>query len=593
MATKKPKAAVPRTLKIPLPIPDYGFHDIIKASPMRRYLLDNLVEYELFFFLKGGSHRFKDGTPNPKGKSKAYHFWQAVSLLWNFPGSTNPLHMNPWSVRMVNALCEHDRLSIAGCASSGKSQILAVWSIVNYLADPLNTRVLVTSTSLKDSRGRIWGDIEKRWQTMVAEGPGKLVSSSGLIRYYDHFTGREDSLRGLMLLAGDKSKTNESIGKVKGFKATRVFLVADELPDLSKALVAEAESNLSSNPYFHFCGTGNPTSPYDPHGEMSEPEAGWSSITENDYEWQGKKAYVIRFDAEKSPNFGPEGERWPYLMTHERLASLRRDLGERSLRYYAMVKGFWFFEAGQDNIYSPAMLQSYRCFEKAVFKGQPTVVAGFDPSFTNGGDRSMLTIGRVGMGVEGQVLVERVASIPVYEDATNKDTARTEQIAARVIQLCEEHGVKPENLAVDASGAGSPWCDMLSVKWRNNNFKRVQFGGSAEDKEQYFNKVSELWFSGQALVRSSQIRGLDLDLAKEMTLRTYEMRGKRVMVTPKEDLRTRLGNSPDNADSFFLMLDIAQRKHKLTATERVGGGGAVGSGMKKRFRDLASIYDAA
>jgi hypothetical protein len=54
-----------------------------------------------------------------------------------------------------------------------------------------------------------------------------------------------------------------------------------------------------------------------------------------------------------------------------------------------------------------------------------------------------------------------------------------------------------------------------------------------------------------------------------------------------------LGSSPDNADSFFLMLDIAQRKHKLTATEKVGGGGVVGGGMKKRFKDLASIYDAA
>ena len=592
MATKKTKASTPRFVKIPLPLPDYGLFDEIKASPWADKLHDVLT-YELYLFARGGSKVFADRSPNPKGKSKAYHFWQAVNMLWNFPGSTNRVDMHPWSVRMVNALCENKRLSIAGCASSGKSQTLAIWGIVNYLADPRNTRVLITSTSLKDSKGRIWGDVEKRWQSMVAEGPGKLVPSSGIIRFYDHMTGHEDSTRGLMLLAGDKSKTNESIGKVKGFKAPRVFLIADELPDLSKALVAEAESNLSSNPYFHFCGTGNPTSPYDPHGEMSEPEAGWSSITEADYEWQGKKAYVIRFDAEKSPNFGPDGERWPYLMTQSRLSELRRDLGERSLRYYAMVKGFWFFEAGQDNIYSPAMLQSYRCFEKAVFKGQPTLVAGFDPSFTNGGDRSILTIGKVGLGVEGQVLVERVMSIPVYEDATNKDEARTEQIAKKVIRLCEEHGVKPENLAVDASGAGSPWADMLSVKWKNNSFRRIQFAGVADDKEQYFNKVSELWFSGQSLVRSSQIRGLDLDLAKEMTMRTYELRGKRVMVTPKEEMRARLGSSPDNADSFFLMLDVAQRKHKLNATEKVGGGGVVGATAKKKFRELSSIYDAA
>lgn len=593
MPSKPTKAAAPKVVQLPYESKDYGLLDELKSRG-RDFKKMSALEVELYMFARGpvGSTYFIDKTPNPAGKPRAYHFWRAAQMLWNYPGSLHPVHIHPWAIRMVDALCKHKRLSIAGCASSGKSRTLALWGIINFISAPRQTKVIFTSTSLKDSRGRIWGDVEKLWSNMVAQGPGQLVSSSGLIRYWDPATDDKDDTRGLVLLAGEKSKETESIGKMKGFKAERMVFIADELPDLSEALISAAESNLAANQYFQFVGTGNPSSYYDPHGILSEPVNGWSSISESDYEWQGKKAYVIRFDAEKSPNFDSEGEKWPYLMTHKRLMEYKERLGERSLGYYCMVKGFWYSEAGEDLIYSGADLQSYKCLDKAIFRGVPKFVAGFDPSFTNGGDRSMLTIGRVGEDINGQVTIERVESLALYEDATNTLQSRSEQIALQVIAKCESYGVKPEDLAIDATGGGSPWCDMLASKWKTNAFIRVQFGGEADDKDQYANKVSELWFSGQKLVRSGQLKGVVNSLAKEMTTRKYELKNKRIRVLPKSDMRSKLGHSPDESDSFFLMIYAAQKKHKLVSSERLGSG-PNGNGFKKAFRKFAEIYDVA
>jgi hypothetical protein len=57
-------------------------------------------------------------------------------------------------------------------------------------------------------------------------------------------------------------------------------------------------------------------------------------------------------------------------------------------------------------------------------------------------------------------------------------------------------------------------------------------------------------------------------------------------------MRSKLGHSPDESDSFFLMIYAAQKKHKLVSSERLGSG-PNGNGFKKAFRKFAEIYDVA
>lgn len=118
------------------------------------------------------------------GLGKEQHFRNIVDAMWGPHNERKKFVWHPWSERMLWAACNFKTLAVAGCGSSGKTDFFAVWAIINFLCDPINTMVLVTSTSLKESRKRIWGSIREYWLSIPGL-PGKLVDSHGLIRLDD------------------------------------------------------------------------------------------------------------------------------------------------------------------------------------------------------------------------------------------------------------------------------------------------------------------------------------------------------------------------------------------------------------------------
>ncbi|NDE16406.1 hypothetical protein EBZ80_15890, partial [bacterium] len=121
-------------------------------------------------------YSFRNPMPVEKGgETREHHFKRIVSALWPEDGP-KPFVWHPWAERMLEASCANQYLAVAGCASSGKTDFFAVWAIVNFISAPYDTMVLVTSTTLKDSRKRIWGSIRDYWQA-APPLPGKLVDS--------------------------------------------------------------------------------------------------------------------------------------------------------------------------------------------------------------------------------------------------------------------------------------------------------------------------------------------------------------------------------------------------------------------------------
>lgn len=510
-------------------------------------------------------------------------FWKIVDVIWNHPKSPKQFLRTPWADKMVREAIKRKFLGVAGCASSGKSEFGAIWAIVNFFASPNDTKVLLTSTSLKDSRQRIWGSVEEYWQaaaiTFGGESnlPGELVSASGIIR---RRTGDQKSDRqGLALIAGEKSKAKESIGKIIGFKGARVILIADELPELSEALINAAEANLYSNPDFQMIGIGNPNSYYDPFGVFCQPKTGWGSINEDSEEWETEIGYCIRFDGERSPNILAGKTIYPWMLTEEKLARYRERLGEKSLRYYRMVRGFWCPTGAVDSIYTEADIVAYRGAERAIWMEEPTMVAGFDPGYTNGGDRSVLYFGKFGVSKDQLNTLEWTEFVELNEDVGEKDESRTQQIIQKLIAECKARQVHPRNLAIDGTGAGKPFCDAVRMMW-SGDFLEVNFGGSASDSpasstdprpanEVYLNSVSEIWFSGSEYLRSNQLRGIAPALARELTARTYETKARgKVQVEPKVKMKLRTNKSPDIADSALLALHLCRRRLGMASKAR-------------------------
>ena len=211
---------------------------------------------------------------------------------------------------------------------------------------------------------------------------------------------------------------------------------------------------------------------------------------------------------------------------------------------------------------------------------KPTVVAGIDPAFTNGGDRTIMYTAEVGYARNGQYVCKMGEAIHLNDDATNKAIPRTYQIVHQIIDHCKRRNISADNVALDSTGAGAPFCDVLAGEWESS-FMRVTFGGKASDKrvsmnsqltgeELYTNRVSELWFVGKELMRTRQIYGISSELAKEMCARNYDMvktGSLKVKIESKLEFKSRFGRSPDLADAAFLALDCARQRLGLVAVD--------------------------
>lgn len=535
----------------------------------------------------------------PGWMGKAEHFRRMVSIIWASGVAKRPFLWNPNAVRIIDKYFEHDFLSCAGHASSGKSEVLAIIAVAEFIADPENTAVLVTSTTLSESRGRIWGRIEFYWQECIdyfnalgaqmgvkIDPPGALISSSGMIRY--KLGDKKDDTRGIKLVPGKESEVKEGVGRMKGFKARRLRFLVDEMSDLSHKLLEGAETNLYVNPDFKMVASFNPASHFDPAGVFSEPENGWASVNilESDG-WKTKRGWCIRFDGNTSPNVVARMERWPGLLTHEKLEGAKKnpEIGENSPAFYQMFRGAWSEVGNADGIYSEAEIIKYLAQKKAEIWESPAVmVGGFDPAFSHGGDRAVLVTAKTGKATCFGVFKSCIDFEQIIFLDENIDTKqdKKEFIIARLKEACQKHGLDPKNLAMDATGGGDVLATLMARdEFFANKFMRVQFGGEASEltmggkkgKDRFVDMVSELWYAGKPLLRCGQIKGLKPDMIREMTLRLYtEQTGgkKKIKVEPKEDMKARLkGRSPDISDSAFLSLFVARSRHGLKSDEVV------------------------
>lgn len=532
---------------------------------------------------------FREGLSLEQGGlGKEQHFWNVVEMLWPYHPKKNPqgFQRNPWADDQIVELCKWNYLGISGPKSSAKTEVVGLWGLVNWYCAPFDTLILVTTTSVREARKRMWGRVrERHMQAKVM--PGKLVDSMGKLVLEEGGSDRSS----ITLIPSAKDKEKEASEKLLGLKNKRVFLLVDEATDVSPAIF-ESCANLSANPYFQCVACGNFNSAYDPFGQFVTPKDGWQMVNVDTGGWETKDGYCLHLDGEKTPNLDHD-DKWPFLLTSKKLDEDRKRLGENSLSYWRFIRSFPAPAGSEENIYSEADLRKFDAHKPAIWTGtkKPVAIAGFDPGFTNGGDRSVLYLGKYG-DTDAGLTIAFDKYLELRENSALRDQPRNYQIALLLKQECEKYGVLPKHVAVDATGAGDPLCDIIATVW-SPNILRVKFSERPSNlpvsktsrmkaDESYGNRVSELWYVGREFLRAGQIRGVTLDLARELVARQYRTaeRGK-IYVESKKDMKARFGRSPDIADAAFLMLDVCRQRVGAIAGTTVAGGG--------KFKDFISV----
>jgi hypothetical protein len=528
---------------------------------------------------------FREGRAVEEGGLGRYgHLQEAITLLWNWGGKER-IQFNPWFDKTLEEACNERYLAVAGCSSSSKSFAGAVFVWVNWLADPLNTLGLVTSTSVSAAKKRIWKSIVQLfgWLPPEWKKKAKLKPSLNMIHYVPPDGSIPHDGASISLVAAEPKQEASAVAKLIGLKNTRVIMIADELAELSPAVLA-AVDNLESNPEFWMLGLSNPKSIDDPFGLFCEPEDGWESIDEGTFEWKTKMGKCIRFDCLQSPNYTEDEVIYTFMLTREKIERAKQRLGETSARFFRFYRGFFPPSGAEDVLYSEVDFRAY--MRKTVEWGSvpPIKVAGLDPSFSSEGDRTILAIGLLGKDTQGVWTLEYQGRRLITENAADKTNPRSAQICAKLKKILDDEKIEYRNFAVDNTGGGRSFSDWLTTHL-SKDILRIEFGGKASEmpvtandripaSKKFFNRIAELWGVGQEFLRGGQFAGFekDKDLMVEMKSRRFDTvkggDGERIRVEKKKDMKKRTGRSPDVADAVMVMIDLCRQRHHFRSAER-------------------------
>lgn len=547
---------------------------------------------------------FRNGlTIEQGGLGRDKHFKNIVMETWPeyvwFEGADE----------QADALCNYPVSGFMSGASYSKSDLMSKYGNVCWQSNPVETLVIICSTSAIDAKQRIFGHVIRDFRKARAAGKamGNLVESQSIIKLSEKTDGMaaSDNSSVCLVAAGDQYK-DDALKRLEGRKNKWVVLLIDEGQDVSQTIIDAALWNLSANTKFEVHMAGNGASRYDPLGIFMTPLGGWNSVNRTTHKWPirvgGREGIGIHFDAtaDDSPNmkrFAMGVPQLPFLRKAEDILAAKTHLGENNPVYLRQFVGFPPDNEGETNfLVTEQALASHDAFDKPEWKSPPTAIDGIDPSYSSEGDRFMdarVLYGMTTQDVWTIAFEEGVHVKPVLIPGETKDDGNIRECK----RLATERDVSPRNVGIDAS-AGSP---ILSIAHRNwsHDILGVSFGGSATDlpismfdkrlaSDVYANQVSELWGVFVEFLNAGQIRGVTPALAKELTARKFEIAaGGKVKVEKKIDMKKRLGFSPDIADAFMIAIRVIRERLKVVA----GKSEQTASSQSGDWKKLARKFD--
>jgi len=531
------------------------------------------------------------------------HLRNAIDLLWNEPRRREAVRRgqqanydvrihdayiwNDWSELMMETFMEwHWATTVWAGNASWKTTSGALYALNAWYASPADTVIVLTSTTLPGLRKRIWKEVVKFYRLCPAFG--HMHASDFAIRLQK---GSDESGIFGIATGQDDGDVQKAVDKIIGFHATNVIAIVDEMQATNEAIVKACASLEAGAQRFQFIGLGNPDNELDALGQMSEPVGGWSSITPEFERWETQRGVCIHLDGLESPRVKEGDQYYPGLLKASDIESVRKAYGEDSPEFWRTRRGFIAPQGVTKTVLTPADVNQFRAKEKAIWAGRFKLGAGLDPAF-EGGDRCTLRFGREGEFDDGITGLELTETVIIKVKASDPLPIHY-QIAHAVKAECEQRNVPPDMFGMDTTGEGGGLASIIMQEW-SRAILHVEFGGKASDspispddkkpaREEYLNRVSELWFWFRVLVRRGMVRGLDADTMREFCQRRWEMRGLLKMVEPKSQMKVRTKRSPDLADGAVVLAEVFRKRGNLS----VATSGGSNEDLREQWTKLA------
>lgn len=427
-----------------------------------------------------------------------------------------------WQAEALTAYCREDmarlRLSLQACAGPGKTTVLAWigWHFLTCFGDkldhPKGAAMSVSADNLKDN---LWAEFAK-WQEQDEFLKQNFTWTKERI-----FSNSHPKTWFLAARSWSKDANPEEQGKtLSGLHSKYVLILVDESGTIPITVLKKGEQALSTKEavFARIIQAGNPTTQ---EGML------YAAATHLAHLW-----HVIRItgdpdDPRRSPRIDKEwasdqiktyGRNDPWVMGHI--------LGE-------------FPEGGLNTLLGP----------DAVEKAMARVLREEDYAHV----QKRLGIDVARGGADSTILFPR-QGLQAFRFVEMRD-AKGPEIAGRAIAARMKWGQEID--FVDGSGGyGATVEDSLVM---SGHAPIAVFGSGKAFDSRYFNKRAECWWEMKVWVERGGALPRDARLKRELTTVQYYLKNGKLKLEDKDQLKKRLGFSPDRADALsltFYMPDV-------------------------------------
>lgn len=527
---------------------------------------------------------------------------EAATLLWS-PRVFNP---KPQATREVWQLFDDSNQGlIMGAASMSKSYTMGVRLFLEWTRDPEYTTVNVLGPSAGHLERNLFSHLVRLHKNASLPMPGKIG---------DMFIGldRRDlatAISGVVIPIGN----NKKAGRLQGAKRfqrkkphplfgnmSRLFIFLDEIENIPAGIWSDIDNLMSGvgegKESIKIFGAYNPTDSSNIVREKAEPAFGWDNLDPDvHFRWKSVRGWdVLRLDAHQSENYKAGKTIFEGLQTKAGVDRIARNSGGvESPGYLSMVRAMYPRTGSTLVIFQPAVLGKLKA--ELIWADPPTPIGSVDLAL-EGKASAIFTYGQFGRAV-GQT-VPPTLDFPngrkeMFRDKHGRSVPRyalqamtqfslpkgaTEEMYRSIVDASMKLKIKPEHLCVDRTGNGAGVHDLLRSRWNlsvigvNYSEGATERKIMAEDlltpKEEFERITTELWFAAQRWAEFGFLRThptMDtFELFDQLGARRYLVSGKKTKVESKADYISRGRASPDEADSFTLLVHAARVSHDIT-----------------------------
>jgi hypothetical protein len=425
----------------------------------------------------------------------------------------NILGLTIWSKqkKMMWSVRDNMKTLVAGCVSSGKTKATAAIIFWWLMAFAPTSRVFSLAPTERQLKINLWGEIPKIFNESKKSLGGQMMPLSLQYRLGNDWFAMGFS-------------PQDEMG-VFGIHGPNDLIVVDDAQGIHLSIWNALENTMAS-------GTTKLLACCNPIVTSGEV---FNAMTSNRGEYN-----VIRISAMDTPNIKYGRIVIPGLITKETVDKWVSKYGRNSNFVRTKVDAKLPKQ-------EPDTLIPLDWIEEAINRPEkqdnPIVRIGVDVA-RFGDDRTVI------FPIRGNTTLDPII-LHGYD---------TMQVTGRIIQAMDDYGA--ESVYVDVIGIGSGVVDRL--KEQKIKVHAVNVGEKAFNEKKFMNLRSELWWYLREALNPNNPNLISLpnnpDLMAELSAVKYKIQSdRRIGIESKDDMKKRLGHSPDIADALCLTFFIPKK----------------------------------